>query len=243
VRAKVEIDWIRRRHEACSPKSIAWSRRHRRTRGFGIRGIEGKIAAAGYAREENVPYLVSARPALRGHRVRARQVRLGRANSSEFDPHSPHPVIDLMDDQKAIVDMAAPCVGAYPARLEAGSIVRRPTAKRSSTSVTATATSSTTATGRCSRITHGLLGELPDGCSSSRRVARRDASFLRRHPGAPEFKSRPNRPHPLFAAFVEAARQAPKAAPALRSRPMRSGAGRPGAEWRRCRADDVTAFT
>ena len=112
--------------------------------GFGFRGIEGKIAAAGFAREHErpVPRPVP-RPALRGDRVRrATSCGLVGANSSEFDPHSPHPVIDLMDEQREVVDNGGTMrLGAYPAKLHAG--LGRParrTARRSSTSATGTAT-------------------------------------------------------------------------------------------------------
>src|SRR6185369_16667452 len=64
--------------------------------GFGIRGIEGKIAAAGYAREAGIPFLGLC---LGLHCAVIEFARdecgLAGANSSEFDPHSPHPVIDL----------------------------------------------------------------------------------------------------------------------------------------------------
>ena len=67
---------------------------------------------------------------------------LAGANSSEFDPHTPHPVIDLMDEQRDVVDMGGTMrLGAYAG--EAAARARscgRPTAKRSSTSATATAT-------------------------------------------------------------------------------------------------------
>ena len=67
---------------------------------------------------------------------------LAGANSSEFDPHTPHPVIDLMDEQRDVVDKGGTMrLGAYPAKLLPGlDRARRPTAKRSSTSATATAT-------------------------------------------------------------------------------------------------------
>src|SRR2546428_5493973 len=94
--------------------------------GFGFRGIEGKIAAAGYAREERVPYLGLCLGLHCAVIEFARdECKLAGANSSEFDPHSPHPVIDLMDDQKAIVDMGGTMrLGAYPARLASGTRVR-----------------------------------------------------------------------------------------------------------------------
>ena len=81
--------------------------------GFGERGIEGKIAAAGYAREHDIPCL----GLCLGLQVMvidfARDVvGLERANSSEFDPLAPHPVIDLMDAQQTSPTWAAPCAWA-----------------------------------------------------------------------------------------------------------------------------------
>ncbi|MGZ4804207.1 MAG: CTP synthase, partial [Acidimicrobiia bacterium] len=94
--------------------------------GFGFRGIEGKIAAAGFARLQDVPFLGLC---LGLHCATIEFARdacgLAGANSSEFDPHSPHPVIDLMDEQREIVDKGGTMrLGAYPAKLLPGSIVR-----------------------------------------------------------------------------------------------------------------------
>ena len=90
--------------------------------GFGYRGIEGKIVAARYARENNVPYL----GLCLGMQVMsiefARHI-LGneRANSTEFDPHTPEPVIDLMTDQRDIADMGGTMrLGSYPCTLQPG---------------------------------------------------------------------------------------------------------------------------
>ena len=90
--------------------------------GFGTRGIEGKIAAARFARENRVPYLglclgmqvfciEFARYALEDER----------ANSTEFDPSTPHPIIDLLPEQRGIADMGGTMrLGAYPCQLVAG---------------------------------------------------------------------------------------------------------------------------
>ena len=67
---------------------------------------------------------------------------LAGANSSEFDPHTPHPVIDLMDEQRDVVDLGGTMrLGLYPAKLAPGTIVpSRPTARKWCTSATGTAT-------------------------------------------------------------------------------------------------------
>ncbi len=93
--------------------------------GFGERGIEGKIAAARFARENNIPCL----GLCLGMQVMtvefARNVLgLEGANSTEFDPATPHPVIDLMDSQRAVTNKGGTMrVGAYTAHLEPGSKV------------------------------------------------------------------------------------------------------------------------
>ena len=94
--------------------------------GFGFRGIEGKIAAAGYAREHNVPYLGLCLGLQCAVIEFARDVcGLAGANSGEFDPSTPHPVIDLMDEQRDVVDMGGTMrLGAWPARLLPGTRAR-----------------------------------------------------------------------------------------------------------------------
>ena len=93
--------------------------------GFGERGIEGKIAAAGYAREEEIPCL----GLCLGMQVMtvefARNVLgLTGANSTEFDPTTPHPVIDLMDSQRDVTNKGGTMrLGAYIAQLQPGSKV------------------------------------------------------------------------------------------------------------------------
>ncbi len=93
--------------------------------GFGERGIEGKIAAATYARENEVPCL----GLCLGLHVMvidyARNVvGMAGANSREFDAASPYPVIDFMDEQRDVVDFGGTMrLGAYPARLTPGSVV------------------------------------------------------------------------------------------------------------------------
>src|SRR5680860_959097 len=95
--------------------------------GFGFRGIEGKIAAAGFARLNEVPFLGLCLGLHCATIEFARDVcGLAGANSSEFDPHSPHPVIDLMDDQRDVVDKGGTMrLGAYPAKLAPDTVVGR----------------------------------------------------------------------------------------------------------------------
>jgi CTP synthase len=175
--------------------------------GFGERGIEGKVAAAGYARERGVPCL----GLCLGMQVMvieyARNVLgLSRANSSEFDLSSPHKVIDLMDTQRDVVDLGGTMrLGVYPASLTPGSAVAR-------------------AYGReliYERHRHRYefnpryrarfeeAGLVCSGVSPDNRLV--EFVELDVHPfwvgtqAHPEFKSRPDRPAPLFRELVAAA--------------------------------------
>lgn len=175
--------------------------------GFGERGIEGKIAAASYARENAVPCL----GLCLGMQVMvvefARNVALMTgANSSEFDHASPYKVIDLMDTQRDVVDMGGTMrLGTYPAALTPGSQVagiygRELIYERHRHRYEFNAKY------RARLEEAGLLcsGVSPDG---------RLVEFIElpSHPfwigtqAHPEFKSRPDRPAPLFDAFVVAA--------------------------------------
>jgi CTP synthase len=177
--------------------------------GFGFRGIEGKIAAAGFARLNGIPFLGLC---LGLHCATIEFARdacgLAGANSSEFDPHSPHPVIDLMDDQRDVVDLGGTMrLGAYPAKLLPGSVVQRAYGAevvyerhRHRYEVNNRYRARLEASGLvCSgaspddRLVEFI--ELPDS----------EHPFFVATQAHPEFKSRPDRPHPLFAAFVAAA--------------------------------------
>ena len=111
--------------------------------GFGFRGIEGKIGAAGFAREHEMPFLGLCLGMQCAVIEFARDAcGLAGANSSEFDPHTPHPVIDLMDAQRNVVDKGGTMrLGAYPAKLLPGLDRAQGLRRRGrSTSATATAT-------------------------------------------------------------------------------------------------------
>ena len=86
-------------------------------------GTEGKILASKYAREQKIPYFglcLGMQIAVIDY---ARNVLgLEKANSTEFDSNTPHPVIHIMDDQKTVTDKGATMrLGACPCRLKAGS--------------------------------------------------------------------------------------------------------------------------
>jgi len=174
--------------------------------GFGYRGIEGKIVAARYARQHNIPYL----GLCLGMQVMciefARHV-LGdeRANSTEFDPDTPHPVIDLMPDQRDIEDMGGTMrLGAYPCQLQPGTHAEA----AYTTSEISERHRHRWEFNNAYREQLSEAGLVLSGLSPDNRLV--EITELRDHPWMlgsqfhPEFKSRPNRPHPLFKGFLEA---------------------------------------
>ncbi|HEX5614941.1 MAG TPA: CTP synthase [Acidimicrobiia bacterium] len=179
--------------------------------GFGFRGIEGKVAAAGYAREHGVPYLGLCLGMQCAVIEFARNVcGLVGANSSEFDPHSPAPVIDLMDEQREIVDLGGTMrLGAYPAKLRPGTQVR----ELYGDEVVYERHRHRYEVNNRFRQQLEDAGMICSGTSPDDRLVEFVELDRTLHPffvatqAHPEFKSRPNRPHPLFAAFVAAAQQ------------------------------------
>jgi len=176
--------------------------------GFGPRAIEGKIAAAGYAREHDIPCLGLCLGMQTMVIEFARNVcGLAGANSSEFDPDSPHPVIDLMDEQREVVDYGGTMrLGVYAARLEPDSQVG---AAYGQPLVYERHRHRYEFNSRYRRRLEEA-GLRPVGTSPDDRLV--EFVELAGHPfwvgtqAHPEFKSRPDRPHPLFAAFLRAAR-------------------------------------
>ncbi len=177
--------------------------------GFGYRGVEGKVVAARYARERNVPYLGLCLGMQCACIYLARCLPGGEpANSTEFDPHTSVPVIDFMPDQLDITDKGGTMrLGIYPCVLEPG-------------------TKAAAAYGReivLERHRHRFefnnkyrkqleqAGFVVSGHSPDGRLV--EIVELRDHPWFiasqfhPEFKSRPNKPHPLFTGFITASAQ------------------------------------
>jgi CTP synthase len=206
---EAEILWL---HSAELEKGKGWSELESAHAvivpgGFGSRGIEGKIAAARFAREHHVPYL----GLCLGMQVMviefARHV-LGSedANSTEFDRSTPHPVIDLLPEQRGIADMGGTMrLGLYPCRLVPG-----------------TAAAEAYGAGEVNeRHRHrfefnntyreilGGRGMAFSGLSPDGRLVEiaelKDHPFMLGSQFHPEFLSRPNRAHPLFRGLLEAA--------------------------------------
>ncbi len=175
--------------------------------GFGYRGVEGKIAAARYAREEGVPCLGLCL-GLQAMTIEfARDVvGLADANSTEFDPTTHHPVIDLMLEQRGIEDKGGTMrLGAYYAVLAAGSQV----ADAYGEPVVSERHRHRYEFNEQYRTQLEAGGLWCSGTSPDNRLV--EFIELPGHPfwvgtqAHPEFKSRPDRPHPLFREFVGAA--------------------------------------
>ncbi|MFC5952740.1 CTP synthase [Pseudonocardia lutea] len=181
--------------------------------GFGIRGIEGKLGAITHARTRGIPTLglclglqcmvIEAARNLAG---------LDGASSSEFDPRTPHPVISTMAEQLDVVagerDMGGTMrLGAYPAALGEGTVVARAYGARE-VSERHRHRYEVNNSYRDRLAEAGLVfgGTSPDGTLVEfvELPAEKHPFFVGTQ-AHPELKSRPTRPHPLFAAFVKAA--------------------------------------
>jgi len=207
--AKIELDWI----QAEEVEGLLAAGRLSDLDGlvipggFGPRGIEGKIAAAEFARVNNVPCL----GLCLGMQVMtiefARHVLgLANANSTEFDPATTHPVIDLMHDQRDVSDKGGTMrLGAYYAVLAPGSKV----ANAYGEPVVSERHRHRYEFNSAYRSRFEENGFLCSGTSPDRRLV----EFIEAvdHPywvgtqAHPEFKSRPDRAHPLFVGLIEAA--------------------------------------
>jgi CTP synthase len=185
--------------------------------GFGERAIEGKVGAARYAREQGVPYL----GLCLGMQIMviefARHVfQSDEPQSTEFYPDTPYPVISLLSEQQGIQDKGGTMrLGGYPCRPVPGTkahaaygqdeVVERHRHRYEFNNVY--------------RQPLAEAGLIPSGLSPDGTLV--EISELRDHPWMvgtqfhPEFRSRPNRPHPLFRDFIGAAAQRAGLAPAI----------------------------
>jgi CTP synthase len=180
--------------------------------GFGIRGIEGKLGAITHARSRGIPVLGLCLGLQCIVIEAARSVGLTHANSAEFDPATPDPVISTMADQEEIVAGEADLggtmrLGAYPAVLEPDSIVAQ--------AYQATEVSerhrhryevNNAYRDRIAESGLRFSGTSPDGhLVEFVEYPPEMHSFVVGTQAHPELKSRPTRPHPLFVGFVGAA--------------------------------------
>jgi CTP synthase len=175
--------------------------------GFGDRGIEGKIAAARYAREHKVPYFglcLGMQVAVIDY---ARSVlRLKGANSFEFDEKTPHPVIALMDEQRQVVQKGGTMrLGAYECKLKPGTLARKAYGKE----VVSERHRHRFEVNNDYLARLEKAGLVISGWNPKRGLV--EVVELKKHPWFlgvqchPEFQSKPNQAHPLFAAFIAAA--------------------------------------
>jgi CTP synthase len=182
--------------------------------GFGYRGVEGKIAAARFARENKVPYL----GLCLGMQVMV--IELARhalgdenANSSEFDIKTPYPVIDLMADQRDISEMGGTMrLGLYPCQLLPGSLAAEAYAESfAGTEGPVLIYERHRHRFEVNNAHRDLLagaGMVFSGLSPDGRLVEigelADHPFMLATQFHPELRSRPTRPHPLFQAFIKA---------------------------------------
>jgi CTP synthase len=175
--------------------------------GFGVRGIEGKIAAAGIARESGIPFLGVCLGMQMAVADFARQVvGMEGANSTEFDPETPYPVIDLLPEQKEVADMGGTMrLGADPIKLHPGTQAREIYGE----AVIYERHRHRYEVNNFLRRRLEAAGLVISGTSPDERLVEiievADHPFFVASQFHPEFKSRPERPAPLFRDFVGAA--------------------------------------
>jgi CTP synthase len=177
--------------------------------GFGIRGTEGKVAAASYALDNQIPYLGLCLGMQCAVIAFARdKCHLENANSSEFEPSTPHPVIDLMHHQRDVVDMGATMrLGSYPAKLVPGTM----THELYGADVVYERHRHRYEVNNKYRPHLVEAGLVISGTSPDEELVEFVELPRDVHPyyvatqAHPEFKSRPDDPHPLFAGLVKAA--------------------------------------
>ena len=177
--------------------------------GFGNRGVDGKVAAIRWAREERVPFLGLCLGMQCAVIEWARnQAGLEGATSAELDAESPHPVIHLLPEQQDVVDLGGTMrLGVYPCRLAAGTMAQRLYGDE----VVYERHRHRYEFNNAYRSLFTEAGYTISGTSPDNRLV--ELIELPSHPFFtacqyhPEFLSRPGKPHPLFRGLIEAAQQ------------------------------------
>ena len=175
--------------------------------GFGIRGIDGKIAAIQYARQQNIPFLGLCLGMQCSVIEWARHIaKLERADSAEFDPETPNPVINLLPEQQDVVDLGGTMrLGLYPCRLQRDTLAYQLYQQE----VVYERHRHRYEFNNAYRNLFVESGYQISGTSPDGRLV--EMVELSSHPFFiavqfhPEFQSRPNTPHPLFRGLVKAA--------------------------------------
>ncbi len=209
--ARVEIDWIDSEHledqSTDAPERLAAADGILIPGGFGGRGIEGKIAAAGIARERRIPYLgICLGMQVAVAELARRLAGMEGANSTEFDIETPYPVIDLLPEQKEVSDLGGTMrLGADPIKLHSGTRAREIYGEaviyerhRHRYEVNNLLRKRLQSAGLC------ISGTSPDE-RLVEVIELEDHPFFVASQFHPEFKSRPERPAPLFRDFIAAA--------------------------------------
>jgi CTP synthase len=177
--------------------------------GFGVRGTEGKILAVRHAREGKVPFFGICLGLQMAVIEFARDVLgLARANSLEFDEQTPHPVVTLMESQKAVADKGGTMrLGTYPCALKEGTKARELYASE----LVQERHRHRFEFNNAYRAQYEAAGMIFSGVNPDLNLV--EMIELNNHPHFvgcqfhPEFKSKPFAAHPLFAGFVQAARE------------------------------------
>ena len=211
--ARIHIEWIE--SDSLEEPGMDLSARFAKTDGlivapgFGERGVEGKIGAIKYARETGLPFLGICYGLQMAVVEFARHAcGLAGANTEEVNPHTPHPVVHILPEQKHVTEKGASMrLGAYPCRLSQGSEAAR---------LYGTGSVSERHRHRYEvnndyREQMAGAGMVFSGVSPDYRLVEIIELPRAAHPYFiatqfhPEFKSRPNRAHPLFAGLIAAA--------------------------------------
>ena len=210
-KVKVNIDWVD--SETLTPENVGERLRDADgvlvPGGFGQRGIEGMIDAIHWARENKVPFLGICLGMQLAIVEYARNVlKMADANSAEFDPQSKHHVIDLMPEQKNVEQLGGTMrLGKYPCKLTEGTLASR---LYNGEPLIYERHRHRYEVNNEYRQAFEDAGVVFAGRSPDDRIV--EMMELPSHPffigsqGHPEFKSRPNRPHPLFQGLVGAAK-------------------------------------
>lgn len=208
--AKINIKWIASeeiKSDEDAKKSLSDVKGIVVPGGFGVRGIEGKLKVIKYARENNIPYLGLCLGMQCAVIEFARNVAgLKNANSTEFDKNTEYKVVDLMEEQKNIAGYGATMrLGSYPCKITEGTLANKLYKKdlilerhRHRFEVNSEFKDILTKNGLV------ISGTSPDGLLAEIIEIPQNDFFVacQFHP---EFKSRPQNPHPLFLGFINAA--------------------------------------
>jgi CTP synthase len=177
--------------------------------GFGERGIEGKIKAARFAREQGIPYLgLCLGMQVMVVEVARKAFASDAPNSTEFDPKTPYPVISLLEEQRGVREMGGTMrLGSYPCRLVPGTKAREAYGVEEVSERHRHRYEFNKAfeepLAEAGLIASGLSpdGALVEICELAEHPFMMGSQFH------PEFRSRPDRPHPLFRQFIAAAKE------------------------------------